>query len=308
MATVNRSSLEDKLAQSADVVPGKILADVRGFLLSAEDAQLVNVNPFRLAAAWQVDRLSALKAFLHLTKKGLFNLYWTVHCPSCKGATQESQTLASLRHGSRCPFCNINFSAGFDRSVAVNFGINPAVIRPGDMDDFTRFSGSFDMEPGINIELDPGETHYLKTDLKPGNYMLVVPEDKKVINVAVSEGKTQATQKLSLSYSDGAALLTVVKAVEGAAELVIANATGAQKTFLFSRMATPQWPSAALVSSLQEFRDMFPPRCFLLMRRSRWKASPSCSLISKARPSSMNGLEIPKLSTLSKSISTLWNG
>lgn len=28
MATVNRSALEDKLAQSAAVVPGKILADV----------------------------------------------------------------------------------------------------------------------------------------------------------------------------------------------------------------------------------------------------------------------------------------
>jgi len=257
MATVNRSALEDKIAQSAEAVSGKILAEVREFLLSAADPQLVNINPFRLAAAWHADRMAVLKAFLHLTRKGLFNLYWTIHCPSCKGATQESQTLESLRHGSRCPFCRIDFSAGFDRSVAVTFGVNPAVIRPGDMDDFTRFSGSFDLEPGISIELDPGESHYLKTDLKPGNYMLVVPEDKKVFNIAVSDGKSPAPQKLTLSYDDSAPLLTVVKAKEGAAEFVIANKTSTHKGLLFSRMSVPPWPNAALVSSLQEFRDLF---------------------------------------------------
>ncbi len=257
MAIVNKSALEDKLAQSADVVPGKILADVREFLVSATDPQLVNMNPFRLAAAWRVDRVAALKAFLHLTRKGLFNLYWTVHCPSCKGATQESQTLASLRHGSSCPFCRIDFAAGFDRSVAVNFSVNPAVIRPGDMDDFTRFAGSFELEPGITNELDPGETHYLKTSLKTGNYMFVATDDRKAFNVAVSDGKSSALQKLTLSYDDNAGLLTVVKAQEGTAELLLTNSTGARKELVFSRMATPQWPSAALVSSLQEFRDLF---------------------------------------------------
>ncbi len=257
MATVNRSALEDKLTQSAEVVPGKILAEVRDFLLSAADPQLVNVNPFRLATAWHADRVAVLKAFLHLTRKGLFNLYWTIHCPSCKGATQESQTLAALRHGSACPFCKIDFAAGFDRSVAVNFGVNPAVIKPGPMDDFTRFAGSFEMEPGISLELEPGETHYLKTDLKPGNYMVVAPEDKKAINVAVSDGKSAGPQKLTLSYDDAAGLLTVVKAKAGPAELLIANRTGASKALVFSRMVTPRWPSAALVSSLQEFRDLF---------------------------------------------------
>jgi len=78
MATVNRNSL-DKLAQSTDVVPGNILAEVCDFLLAAGGSQLVNMKPFRLAVAWHVDRLTPLKAFLHLTQKGLFNLYWTVH-------------------------------------------------------------------------------------------------------------------------------------------------------------------------------------------------------------------------------------
>ncbi|HUI70595.1 MAG TPA: adenylate/guanylate cyclase domain-containing protein, partial [Spirochaetia bacterium] len=256
MATVNRSALEDKTAQSADVVPGKILADVREFLLSATDPQLININPFRLASAWRVNRLAVLKAFLHLTRNGLFNLYWTIHCPSCKGATQESQSLASLHHGARCPFCAIDFSAGFDRSVAVTFGVNPAVIRPGEMDDFTRFSGSFDLEPGISIELDPGESHYLKADLKPGNYMLV-SDDKKVINVAVSDGQSPAPQKLTIAETDDAPLLTVVTANAGVAEVIITNKGNARKNLVFSRMSIPPWPNAALVSSLQEFRDLF---------------------------------------------------
>ena len=257
MAVVNRSALEDKLGQAAEVVPGKTLAQVQDFLLSADDPQLVNINPFRFAGRWQTDGISILKAFLHLTKKGLFNLSWTIHCPSCKGATQEAHTLDSLRHGSSCPFCKIDFEAGFDRSVAVSFSANPAVVKPGEMDDFTRFSGAFELEPGISIELDPGETHYLKTDLKPGNYMLVAPGDRKAINVAVSDGNAPGLQKLTLSYDDDMGLLSVVKAKEGPAELLVVNRTGAEKGFVFSRMTPPRWPSAALVSSLQEFRDLF---------------------------------------------------
>ena len=257
MTIQNRKAFEDKLRQAAEAVPEESLAAIRDFILTAEDPQLVNINPFRFAINRHLDRIAALKAFLHLTKRGLFNLYWTIHCPSCKGATQKSESLESLRHGSSCPFCRIDFSAGFDKSVEVSFAVNPAIVRPGDMDDFTRMAGSFELEPGISIDLDHGETHFLKTPLKAGNYMLISFDDQKAFNVVVSPGMAAAPQKLALHYTDSAGLLTVVTAREGEAELLISNEAVGAKSFVFSRMGTPPWPSAALVSSLQEFRDLF---------------------------------------------------
>jgi hypothetical protein len=55
------------------------------------DAQLYYINPYRFAAQRKVDQAGALRAFLHLTKGGLFNLYWNIHCPACKGVTQHSK-------------------------------------------------------------------------------------------------------------------------------------------------------------------------------------------------------------------------
>ena len=90
-------------------------------------AQLYHINPYRFAARAKVDRIGALRAFLHLTKGGLFNLYWNIHCPACKGVTQHSNTLLTLKHADKCGVCSTVFDAGFDtsidaaREIALNF-------------------------------------------------------------------------------------------------------------------------------------------------------------------------------------------
>ena len=257
MTIVNQKALEEKLQQTAAVAPEIILGQIREFLLSAKDAELLSINPYRFAVARKLNRLETLKTFLSLTKKGLFNLSWTIHCPSCKGATQQAEHLVSLKHADRCPFCKIDFSAGFDKSLEVSFAVNPAIIRPGEVSPYDRIAASLETEPGISIELDPGESHFVAMELKKGNLLVVIPEDQKTFNIAVMEEKAAGTQKIVLAHRDELGPLTVERAEAGIAEVVIVNGTPRKKSMLMARMMPQRWPSAAVVSSLQEFRDLF---------------------------------------------------
>lgn len=257
MKILNQKSLDEKLQQALEVVPEELVNEIKSFLLSTGDAQLYHINPYRFAAPRKLDRTGALRAFLHLTKGGLFNLFWNVHCPACKGVTQHSNSLLTLKHADKCPACGTVFDAGFDTSIEVSFGVNPSIIKPADVDEFTKIVASFDLEPGINMELDRGESHYLKTDLKEGNYFIFINGEQKALNLVVLSGKSTETQKISFAYRDNLPLLTTAIAKEGPAELVIVNKERGKKVMTFARLGPQRWPSAAVVSSLQDFRDLF---------------------------------------------------
>ena len=257
MKILNQKSLDEKLRQASLIVPEKMVSEIRSFILSAEDAQLYHINPYRFAAHRKVDRTGALRAFLHLTKGGLFNLFWNIHCPACKGVTQHSNSLLTLKHADKCPVCSTVFDAGFDKSIEVSFGVKPSIIKPADVDDFAKVVAGFDLEPGINIELDRGESHYLKTDLKEGNYFIFISGEQKALNLVVVPGKSTETQKITFEYKDNLPLLTIAVAKEGPAEIVIVNKERGKKVMTFARLGPQRWPSAAVVSSLQDFRDLF---------------------------------------------------
>jgi adenylate cyclase len=257
MKVLNQKSMDEKLTRAASVVTEPLLAEVRDFILSATDAQLYHINPYRFAAQRKLDRTAALRAFLHLTKAGLFNLFWNIHCPACKGVTQHSNSLLTLTHADKCGICTTEFEAGFDTSIEVSFGVNSAIIKPADMDEFARVAATFDLEPGIHIELDGGESHFLKTELREGNYFLLIEGQPKALNVVVASGRSPQPQKISFDYRDNLPMLTIEVAKEGPAEIVIVNKERGRKTMTFSRLGPQRWPSAAVVSSLQDFRDLF---------------------------------------------------
>jgi adenylate cyclase len=257
MKILNQKSLDEKLGRAASVVAPGMVSEIQDFLLSAEDAQLLHINPYRFAAQRKLDRIGALRAFLHLTKGGLFNLYWSIHCPACKGVTQHSDSLLSLHHEDTCPACSTEFDAGFDKSLEVSFGVNPSIIAPGKVDEFAQVIASFDLEPGIRMELERGESHYLKAELKEGNYFILVDGEQKVLNLVVRKGAAAGAQKVTFEYRDGLPPLSIAVADEGPAEIVVVNRERGKKAMTFARMAPQRWPSAAVVSSLQDFRDLF---------------------------------------------------
>jgi len=257
LKVVNQKSLDEKLGQATNRVSPLVVDQIKSFLLSAEDAQLYTINPYRFATRRKLDRSEALRAFLHLTKAGLFNLYWNIHCPACKGVTQHSNSLQSLKHADKCGICTTEFNAGFDKSIEVSFAVNPSIIRPAEVDEFTKIVAGFELEPGINIELDRGESHYLKSDLREGNYFVFVNGERKALNLVVVPGSSPETQKITWEYKSNLPFLTIAVANEGPAEIVITNRERGRRAMTFARLAPQHWPNAAVVSSLQDFRDLF---------------------------------------------------
>jgi len=254
---LNQKALDEKLKQAESVVPAAMVNEIRKYLLSADDAELSHINPYRFAARRKLDRTVALRAFLHLTKGGLFNLFWNIHCPACKGVTQHSNSLLTLKHADTCGICTTVFDAGFDKSIEVSFGVNPSIIKPANVDDFAKVLAGFDLEPGMNIELERGESHSLVVELKEGNYYILIAGEKKAMNLVVIDGKAPQAQKISFAYRNGLPPLTIAVAKEGPAEIVIVNKERGKKVMTFARLGPPRWPSAAVVSSLQDFRDLF---------------------------------------------------
>src|SRR5512134_2934972 len=64
---VNKASFDEKMRVAAAAVPAQVLDGIRDFLLTAEDARLFSMNPWRIAAERGLDRMGSLKAMLHLT-------------------------------------------------------------------------------------------------------------------------------------------------------------------------------------------------------------------------------------------------
>ncbi len=258
MKVLNQKSLDEKLKQAASVSGAPMVSAIKDFLFSAEDAQLYHINPYRFAAQRKLDRTAALRTFLHLTKGGLFNLSWNIHCPACQGVTQHSNSLKTLKHADKCGICTTEFEAGFDKSIEVSFGVNPAILKPAEVEEFTRIVSAFELEPGIHLDLDRGESHYLKADLREGNYFVVIDGQPRGLNLVVAAGPAkQPLQKITYEYRDSLPQLTLVVANEGPAEIVISNKERQKRVMTFARLAPQRWPSAAMVASLQDFRDLF---------------------------------------------------
>jgi hypothetical protein len=63
MRILNQKSLDEKLRQAASVLPEKIVDEIKSYILSADDAQLYHINPYRFAAHRKLDGIGALQAF-----------------------------------------------------------------------------------------------------------------------------------------------------------------------------------------------------------------------------------------------------
>ena len=254
MANVSRKTLDEKILKSKEFVPAFLLNDIKDFILNSREAELAHINPYKFASVRKHDRIDALKAFLYLTKNGLFNLYWSIHCPSCKGISKNSNNLIDMKHDSHCEFCNIDYQSGFDCSIEVSFAINPNIANLENVDAFEVISLSFESEPGIAISIDPGETHYLSLEMKNGNYLLLNLFDKKAVNFVVSDVKSIMPVKCEISINRKSGFLEIKKINQGTIEINIKNQSDDIKEFIFTRLKPPSWPSASMVSSLQEFR------------------------------------------------------
>jgi class 3 adenylate cyclase len=123
---MERNPRFDVLRQSADP---EIADAIESMVATASDSALSRIDPLRFARERSFKEDSAIDAFVHASKLGLFEMSWNLLCPGCGGVLDASSTLKGMREQYNCALCACGYEPTLDEMVEVSFTVSPAVRR-----------------------------------------------------------------------------------------------------------------------------------------------------------------------------------
>ena len=220
-------------------------------LRAAPDDEIVRFRPFELADRWGLPRLDVLGASLHAVKAGLLDMRWDVLCPNCSAAPESVASLASLKSTSHCAGCDIEYGVGFDESVELRFTVHPSV-REARAAIYCAGSPAHSPQAIAQQALAAGETREIEVDLDARSYRVrglggrrsVLLRPRADAPDALHVDLDVAGDAAGLAFRPGRVRLRLKTT---APEL--------------ARVEAESWreagATAALVTSLQEFRSLF---------------------------------------------------
>lgn len=222
-------------------------------LRTAFDSDCLKMRPFALADLWNEDRMQTLRLFLYATKIGILNLEWEVLCPNCRVPKASAKTLRELEASAHCDTCRIRFDADFDRYVELRFSVNPA-IRKAESAVYCIGSPSNQRHVLMQLRVPAGGERTTGIELKQGLYMLWSRscENKMALSVSPAHEPAVVTAAVGSGFGGARNLKT------GRCEIRLRNETDREALVMLEKSAwDPTVASAALVTSLQEFRRLF---------------------------------------------------
>jgi adenylate cyclase len=260
---VHRAELDRRLAQlAAAPVPARLVARLKERICEGSDDQLIGIRPFALAGVWGADRHEVLRLFLHATRAGLFELRWELMCPTCRVPKQEAETLAKLPVRFHCDTCGIAYDVDFDQRVELRFSVHPAIRKATSQ---VYCIGGPLRTPHIvaqqylrphedrQVDIAPAGAVQLRT-VRSAHRLLLTPGPApgargRDVTITYSAGRWVGPHSL---MRDGGL------AVPAGSRLVLRNQTDGPILAAIEDLAwTAEATTAAQVTTLQEFRDMF---------------------------------------------------
>jgi len=206
------------LRQSADP---SAAAAIEQLVRDAPDRALSRVNVLDFAAKSGIEVESAIAAFLHAARLGIFELSWNVLCPGCGGVLDTSTTLRSVNKDEYdCALCATGYRPTLDEMVEVTFTVSRRVRRIAAHDPhellFAEYFRQVFWGSGIDVpddfeqlieeivldqvELPPGEKALLSLQL-PAEFVLVSdPVTHGTQFLDVKGEPTRERQNLSLVF------------------------------------------------------------------------------------------------------------
>lgn len=224
-------------------------------LRTAPEEEVVGMRPFEMADRWKKDRLTVMRTFLHATRVGLVVLTWSVVCPACRGVKNESERLLDLPSDTLCESCQIRFRSDFDRAIEVRFTVHPA-IRNAEHQTFC-IGGPLNT-PHIFAQkrVRKGDPDGMEIDLPAGVYLVTSPEATEPVLFEVTAEAKEDAGEITLE-KEGIRLHPNLFH-PGRIRFRMENLTEREGLV---RIEQENWSdiaaSAALVTSLQDFRDFF---------------------------------------------------
>jgi len=257
-ALIHATQLEVRLAAlRAFPIPEPLIAGLQRHLLTAGDLEVVRMRPFEMADRWGEDRTQVLRLFLFATKAGLLDLSWTVLCPHCRAVSAEAPALSRVRAEAHCATCQARFAADLAASVEVRFTVNPAVRLARHE---TYCIGGPANAPQIVVQwrLGPGERRRAMVALRPGVVRVRCFQAAGLVPLLVTEGAGE-TDAVRVSCEPDGLRVEGRRLRAGAVALEAANALDLEALLVVERETWREGAAtAALVTSLQDFRDLFP--------------------------------------------------
>jgi len=141
------------------------------FLLKAQEVDLWQIRPLKLARDWSIEARAAIELCLQAVKSGLLEMRWELLCPRCRVGKSAVLALDQLPTGAHCSSCNIDYERDFSRNVEASFRPAPAV-RPIVGGQYCLFGPMSTPHIKLHITLDPGASRELKADFAFGDYRL----------------------------------------------------------------------------------------------------------------------------------------
>ena len=196
---------------------------IEKFVRDAPDEALNRVNALTFAKTAGIHEETAIAAFLHAARLGIFDMSWNVLCPGCGGVLDAGASLKTIQQQTySCSLCGAGYEPTLDDMVEVTFTITPRVRRIAAHDpdslsmwDYDRqfFWGSgvdlpdnFDeiIEEVVidSIDLPPGERASLSLQL-PAEFVIVFePVTHTAQFIDVKGEPTRERQNLSLVFNE----------------------------------------------------------------------------------------------------------
>jgi eukaryotic-like serine/threonine-protein kinase len=225
------------------------------FVMCEPAKRLERMRPFEMADAWRVDREGMLELLLHAAYAGLLELSWDAICPRCRIAHESFEHLDRLSPASRCVPCGTEYERDLAESVEIVFRPHPDVRRAAPS---TYCVGAPALRPHVLAQqrVAPGETHVVKLDLAPGDYVVALDWPQRAYEVWASASGFLSV--CDVDIRDDALDVRPAVVLAGAVELRIRNDTKGEQVVRVERAGgRADTVTAAMVMTRPSFRELF---------------------------------------------------
>jgi len=115
------ANLFSALRQSADPA---VVDSMEELVRDGSDRELNRINVLDFAEKKQLDEERVIACFLHAVRIGIFELFWNVLCPDCRGVLDTSAILKDInKEEYHCVWCKSVYTPSLDEIVEVTFTV-----------------------------------------------------------------------------------------------------------------------------------------------------------------------------------------
>jgi adenylate cyclase len=219
-------------------------------ITSSGDDEVLQIKPYVLADRWGQKRHLILTMFLHATKLGLLTQSWNLMCPNCRVPKAAVHSLSDVTSQVHCDLCGVDYDLNFDQYVEMRFSVHPSIRKAEDQ---TYCIAGPMKSPHIFAQ------YRIKPHSAERVYYPALPESARIRMLKVNHMiQVENGQWDELTYTQkGWINKTAFLSPEGGTILILNNSDEEQILVFEKTQWDDQTVTAADVTSLQLFRDLF---------------------------------------------------